>query len=217
LFRLILLGPPGAGKGTNAVLIAKRYDILHISTGDIFRKNLNADTPLGRKAKEYMEKGELVPDALVTELVTNRLEEEDCSDGYLLDGFPRTVVQAQALDEYLKSKGQAIDKVLELHAPEDILMERMLGRRVCRSCGATYNIKGMAPKKEGVCDICGGEVYQRADDTEGTVNKRFAVYREQTEPLIEYYRKAGNLVRVDSSAGYKKTDAYITAILGARI
>ncbi len=217
MFRLILLGPPGAGKGTNAVRIAKRYDIPHISTGDIFRKNLNADTSLGRKAKEYMERGELVPDALVSELVTNRLEEEDCERGYLLDGFPRTVVQARALDKYLKSKNQAIDKVLELHAPEDVLMDRMLGRRVCRSCGATYHIKSMPTKKEGICDICGGEVYQRADDTEETVNKRFAVYREQTEPLIEYYRKAGNLVRIDSSVGYEKTDASIAAILGARI
>lgn len=215
MFRLILLGPPGAGKGTHATGLAKRYDVPHISTGDILRKNINADTPLGRKAKEYMGRGELVPDQLVVDLVIDRIEAEDCRRGYLLDGFPRTVAQAEALDKYLQAKGMNIHKVLDLYASEDILMERMLGRRVCRSCGATYHIKTRPPKKEGVCDICGGEVYQRADDTEETVKRRFLVYLEQTQPLIDYYEKAGNIVHIDSGVGYEGTDAAIVSALGA--
>lgn len=215
MFRLIMLGPPGAGKGTHAFKLAERYQIPHISTGDIFRSNIKAGTPLGVKAKEYMDKGELVPDQLVIDLVFKRLEEEDCRQGYLLDGFPRTVFQAEALDRYLAKKGTAIDKVLDLYASKELLMMRLLGRRVCRSCGTVYHIKHRPPKVEGVCDICGGQVYQRTDDTEETIQNRLAVYEEQTKPLIDYYEKAGNIVHLNSGIGYIKTDENIVSILGA--
>lgn len=213
--KLVLLGPPGAGKGTQAVKIAEKYHIPHISTGDIFRKNIKEETPLGLQAQEYMSKGELVPDDLVIGLVENRLKEDDCANGFLLDGFPRTVYQAEKLDEFLKNNGQAIDKVLDIDVEKDILIERMIGRRVCKACGATYHIKNMPPKKEGVCDVCGGELYQRADDTLETVTNRQQVYLNQTAPLIDYYEKAGNIAHVDGSGALDKVFGDIVAVLGA--
>lgn len=214
MFRLVLLGPPGAGKGTQAVKIAEKYQIPHISTGDIFRKNVKEGTPLGKKAKEYMDKGELVPDELVVELVTDRLDAADCKNGFLLDGFPRTVFQAEKLDQYLEAEGIALDKVIDISADEDILLERMIGRRVCRACGAPYHIKNMPPKKEGICDICGGEVYQRADDTEETVRNRFQVYQKQTMPLIAYYEKLGNITHIQSAGSPDTVFASIISELG---
>ncbi|MGI6722335.1 MAG: adenylate kinase [Anaerovoracaceae bacterium] len=212
---LVLLGPPGAGKGTQAAQLIKQYDIPHISTGDIFRENIKNGTELGNKAKAHMDKGELVPDSLVIEIALDRLDKDDCKDGFLLDGFPRTVQQAEALDEYLEKKGKKLDKVLDINVEKDILVDRLTTRRVCKACGATYNIKGMPPKKEGICDVCGGELYQRADDTEETVNNRIEVYNSQTKPLIDYYDKAGNIAHLDGSQGYEKLFEEIVGILGA--
>jgi len=212
---LVLLGPPGAGKGTQATKIAEKYNIPHISTGDIFRKNVKEGTPLGKKAQEYMSKGELVPDDLVIELVEDRLTEEDCKGGFLLDGFPRTVYQAEKFDVYLKEKNSAIDKVLDIDVEKDILIDRMIGRRVCKNCGATYHVKNMPPKKEGICDVCGGEIYQRVDDTLETVSNRLQVYLEQTSPLIDYYEKAGNIAHVNGAGALDKVFSKIVEVLGA--
>lgn len=213
--KLVLLGPPGAGKGTQAVKIAEKYHIPHISTGDIFRKNIKDATPLGMQAQEYMSKGELVPDDLVIGLVESRLAEDDCKNGFLLDGFPRTVYQAEKLDAYLQGKGQGIDKVLDIDVAKEELVGRMIGRRVCKACGATYHIKNMPPKNEGVCDACGGELYQRADDTLETVTNRQQVYLEQTAPLIDYYEKAGNIAHIEGSGGLEKVFSDIVSVLGA--
>lgn len=210
-----MLGPPGAGKGTQAVKISEKYNIPHISTGDILRENVKKSTSLGKKAKEYMDKGELVPDELVVELVKDRLNAEDCKNGFLLDGFPRTVYQAEELDKYLKSAGKAVDRVIDLDGDEEQLLQRMIDRRVCRECGATYNVKNLPPRKEGVCDVCGGEVYQRADDTEETVRNRFEVYKNQTKPLIDYYEKAGNIVHIDGTTGLSEVFNSIVSCLGA--
>ena len=201
--RYILLGPPGAGKGTQSVMIAEQYNIPHISTGDILRANVKAETPLGVEAKGYMDRGELVPDSLIMDLVKDRLEEPDCEKGFLFDGFPRTVPQAEALDAILADAGIELDAVIDIRVDEDELLKRMTGRRVCRQCGAPYHIVNMPPKKEGVCDLCGGEVYQRADDTEETVKNRFKVYNEQTLPLTDYYAKTGKLVPIESEGGPK--------------
>ncbi len=214
--KLVLLGPPGAGKGTQAVKIAEKYQIPHISTGDIFRANVKQGTPLGVKAKAYMDKGELVPDELVVALVEDRLGQPDCKDGFLLDGFPRTVFQAEKLDAYLKGRNDALTAVIDLRVDESELMDRMIGRRVCRACGAPYHITNMPPKQEGVCDLCGGEVYQRADDTEETVKNRFAVYKEQTMPLVDYYERSGALMPVPGSGGPEKVFETIVADLSAK-
>lgn len=211
---VVLLGPPGAGKGTQAVEIAKKYQIPHISTGDIFRANVKEGTPLGVKAKEYMDKGLLVPDELVCDLVEDRITKDDCKNGYLLDGFPRTVFQAEHFDEFLKGRGEKLSKVVDIEVAEDVLLPRMIGRRVCRSCGKPYHVLTMPPKVEGICDVCGGEVYQRADDTEETVKNRFKVYNDQTSPLIEYYKKAGNLGEIDGAQGMDKVFEDICALLG---
>jgi len=193
MLRLVLLGPPGAGKGTQAVRITKKYHIPHISTGDIFRMNVKEGTPLGKKAKEYMDQGALVPDDLTIALVEDRLEQDDCKNGFLLDGFPRTVYQAERFDQYLEEREMTIDRVINLNVEEKLLLERISGRRLCRSCGATYHAKNFPPKVEGVCDACGGEIYQRADDTAETVSNRIKVYEAQTMPLIAYYEKAGTI------------------------
>ncbi|MCR5482563.1 MAG: adenylate kinase [Clostridia bacterium] len=212
---LILLGPPGAGKGTQAARMIEKYKIPQISTGDIFRKNIKEGTELGKKAQEYMNKGELVPDDLVIEIATTRLLEDDCKNGFLLDGFPRTVYQAEKLDEFLAKHGKKIDKVLDIAVEKEELMTRLIGRRVCRSCGATYHIVNMPPKKEGVCDSCGGELYQRADDNKETVENRIDVYNSQTKPLVDYYEKAGNIAHIDGAIGLENVFAHIVSVLGA--
>ncbi len=211
---LILLGPPGAGKGTQATRIVEKYKVPHISTGDIFRKNIKEGTALGKKAQEYMNKGELVPDDLVIEIATTRLLEDDCKAGFLLDGFPRTVYQAEKLDEFLEAHGKKVDKVLDIAVAKEELMERLIGRRVCRACGASFHVKNMPPKKEGVCDECGGELYQRDDDTEATVNNRIEVYNQQTMPLVDYYSQKGNIAHIDGAAGLDEVFASIVNVLG---
>ena len=213
--RLVLLGPPGAGKGTQAGRISAKYEIPHISTGDIFRKNIKDGTPLGKKAKEYMDRGELVPDDLVIDLVEDRLTWEDCVNGFMLDGFPRTIDQADAFKAWLAENDACLDAVLNISVPEEILLPRMIGRRVCRSCGATYHVTNMPTKVEGVCDKCGGEVYQRDDDKEGTVLNRFKVYDAQTAPLIDYYEKDGSIRNIDGTADPNEVFDVIVDILGA--
>lgn len=195
--RLVLLGPPGAGKGTQAANIVEAFQIPHISTGDIFRKNLKENTPLGLKAKEYMDKGLLVPDELVVDLVQDRLSQEDCKAGFMLDGFPRTVVQAEALDKVLAEMGMSLSAVLNIEVDQNLLLKRITGRRICRSCGATYHVEFNPTKQEGVCDLCGGELYQRDDDVEATVAKRLEVYNEQTQPLIDFYKDSGVLKNIN--------------------
>ena len=214
MLRTILLGPPGAGKGTQAAKIIEKYNIPHISTGDIFRENIKKGTELGKKAQEYMNRGELVPDDLVIEIATTRLLEDDCKDGFLLDGFPRTVYQAEKLDEFLAAHGSKIDKVIDIEVGKEELMERLTGRRVCKSCGASYHIVNIPPKKEGVCDVCGGELIQRADDNAETVANRIEVYEAQTMPLVEYYEKAGNIAHIDGATGLDNVFADKVKALG---
>ena len=211
---LILLGPPGAGKGTQAAKIIEKYEIPHISTGDIFRENIKEGTPLGKKAQEYMNRGELVPDSLVIEIATDRLTKDDCKEGFLLDGFPRTVEQAEALDKFLAEDGKKVDHVLDIDVEADILMKRLTGRRLCKGCGATFHITNIPPKVEGVCDVCGEELYQRDDDTEETVANRIEVYNSQTKPLIDYYEKSGNISHLDGSVDPDELLAEIVKILG---
>ncbi|MGN9164890.1 adenylate kinase [Tissierellaceae bacterium HCP3S3_D8] len=197
--RLVLLGPPGVGKGTQASNIVKRYDIPHISTGDIFRENIKNGTELGNTAKEYMDKGLLVPDEIVVSIVKDRLSKDDCKNGFLLDGFPRTVEQAEALDSELSKMGIKLDKVVNIDADEDILIGRITGRRICKTCGATYHIKNKPPKVEGICDIDQGTLYQREDDKVETVKTRIQVYLEQTQPLIQYYKDRGLILDIDGT------------------
>lgn len=199
--KLILLGPPGAGKGTQAAGIVDKYKIPHISTGDIFRQNINENTPLGLKAKDYMNKGLLVPDELVIEIVENRLKEPDAQNGFLLDGFPRTVNQAIALDKALSGMDSQLDKVVNIEVDKELLIERVVGRRICKTCGATFHVSFNKPKVDGICDVCGDELYQRADDTLETVSKRIEVYQSETKPLIDYYTEKGLLVTVDGQIG----------------
>lgn len=214
LLRLILLGPPGAGKGTQAVNIVKKYNIPHISTGDMFRKNIKEGTDLGIKAKEYIDKGLLVPDELTVAIVKDRLSEKDCQEGFLLDGFPRTVNQADALDIELKNLNYELDHVINIDVEKEELINRAVGRRVCKDCGATYHIKFNPPKKENICDVCGGELIQRKDDTVETVTKRIEVYLEQTEPLIDYYGKKGILINIDGKQDIDKVFEDIVTALG---
>ena len=202
--KIVLLGPPGAGKGTQAAKIITMYNVPHISTGDIFRKNLKEGTPLGIKAKEFMDRGLLVPDELVVDLVNDRLLADDCKDGFMLDGFPRTVFQGEALELELSKKKIALTAVVNINVDSDLLLKRLTGRRICKSCGATYHIYFNKPKSEGLCDKCGGELYQREDDKEATVKKRLEVYEEQTQPLIDYYNKKGLLVNIDGEGEMDK-------------
>lgn len=197
--RLVLLGPPGAGKGTQASALIEKYSIPHISTGDILRSNIKTGTELGKKAKEYMDKGLLVPDELVVSIVKNRLLEDDCKEGFLLDGFPRTLNQGNALDKELIEMGLKLDKVVNIDVKSEVLIKRVTGRRVCKNCGATYHIEFNLPKKEGICDICEGELLQRVDDKKETVEKRIEVYHEQTEPLIDYYTEKGLILNIDGT------------------
>ncbi len=196
---LILLGAPGAGKGTQAKMIAEKYNIPQIATGDMLREAVAKGTELGKKAKEYMDRGELVPDDVVIGIVKERLQQPDCERGFILDGFPRTLAQAEALDEMLKELGKKIDAVINISVPEEEVVRRIAYRRTCRSCGAVYHLIYNPPKEDNKCDKCGGELYQRDDDKEETVRERFKVYRERTEPLIDYYRKKGLLYEVDGT------------------
>ena len=211
---LILLGPPGAGKGTQAAKIIEKYNIPHISTGDIFRENIKNGTELGKKAQEYMNKGQLVPDELVVEIATDRLTKDDCKDGFLLDGFPRTVFQAEELDKFLAARGSKIDHVLDIEVGREQLMIRLTGRRVCSKCGASFHVVNIPPKQEGICDVCGGELYQREDDAPETVAKRLEVYHKETQPLIDYYEKEGVLKCVDGTIGRDNVFKVLAEMLG---
>jgi adenylate kinase len=213
--KLILLGPPGAGKGTQAANMIETFNIPHISTGDIFRKNIKEGTELGKKAKEFMDRGELVPDALVVAIVEDRLKASDCKNGFLLDGFPRTVVQAEALDKVLDVMNFKLDYVVNVVVDPKILVERAVGRRICRNCGSTYHVTYNPPIVEGVCDKCSGELYQRSDDNASTVTNRIKVYMDETSPLIEYYRLKNILVNVDGQQDIDKVFADILTALGS--
>lgn len=193
---IVLLGPPGAGKGTQSIVLSKEYGIPHISTGDILRESVKAGTPLGMKAKAFMEKGELVPDEIVIGIVIERLKGADTKKGFILDGFPRTVKQAVNLDGELKKTGSGIDVVIYFATTDKVAISRLSGRRVCKTCGFNYHIKNIPPKKEGVCDKCGGVLFQRPDDKEETVRNRLKVYEDQTKPLVDYYAKEGILEKV---------------------
>ena len=212
--RIIMLGAPGAGKGTQAKKIAAKYGIPHISTGDIFRANIKEGTELGKKAKTYMDQGLLVPDELVVDLVVDRLQQEDAQKGYVLDGFPRTIPQAESLDEALKKVNSKIDYAIDVDVPDENIINRMSGRRACVKCGATYHLMYAPTKVEGICDRCGSPVVLRDDDKPETVQKRLSVYHEQTQPLIDYYKAQNILKTVDGTQPMEKVFADIVAILG---
>lgn len=197
--RLVLLGPPGAGKGTQAAMLEEKYDILHVSTGDLFRKNIKEETELGKKVSSILAKGQLVPDELTIDLVWDRLDQEDAKKGFLLDGFPRTIPQAEALDRGLEERNLSLDAVVTIQVPSEVLVKRLAGRRVCKNCGATYHIEANPSKVEGKCDLCGSETIQREDDKEETVKDRIRVYEQQTEPLVEFYSRKGLVVEIDGT------------------
>ena len=213
--KIVMLGAPGAGKGTQAIMISEKYSIPHISTGDIFRANIKEGTELGKKAKEYMDKGLLVPDELTTNLVVDRIHEEDCKDGYVLDGFPRTIPQAECLEEALRELGENIDYAVNIDVRDEDIVSRMSGRRACLKCGATYHIIHAAPAVEGICDKCGGELVLRDDDKPETVQNRLDVYHKQTQPLIDFYQERGLLVSVDGSKSLNEVFEEIIGILEA--
>ena len=212
--KIIMLGAPGAGKGTQAKQIADKFSIPHISTGDIFRANIKEGTELGKKAKGYMDAGELVPDELVCDLVVDRIQKEDCANGFILDGFPRTIPQAEALTDALDAIGQKMDYAIDIEVNDGQIVERMGGRRACLNCGATYHIVNIPPKKEGICDRCGSEIILRDDDKPETVQNRLNVYHEQTQPLIDYYKEQGILSEVDGMQAMDKVFADIIGIVG---
>lgn len=212
---IILLGPPGAGKGTQAGAIAEKYNIPHISTGDIFRANLKEGTPLGLEAKKYMDAGALVPDELVVRIVGDRLNAQDAAGGALLDGFPRTVAQAEALSTYLAEKGRKVDFCLCLEVPDQVLVSRLAGRRMCRGCGAGFHVEFSPPPADGRCGQCGGEIYQRDDDMEATIQNRLKVYHEQTSPLVDWYQERGLLRAIDGQGPVDEIKKRIFAALGA--
>jgi len=209
---VILFGPPGAGKGTQAVILAEKTGLVHITTGELFREAIRKETALGKQAKPYYDRGDLVPDAITIGMLLERLAEKDCARGCLLDGFPRTLDQATALDEALAGQGQAIDKVLCIQVPEDALLSRLAGRWTCRQCGAVYHRQSQWPKVEGRCDRCGGVLYQRDDDQSEAVRRRLEVYSRQTAPLIDYYRGQGRLVEVD---GHRSVDEVSSELVAA--
>ncbi|WP_333645607.1 adenylate kinase [Lacrimispora sp.] len=213
--KIIMLGAPGAGKGTQAKKIAEKYGIPHVSTGDIFRSNIKEGTELGRKAKEYIDQGALVPDELTIGMLIDRIQNEDCKNGYVLDGFPRTIPQAESLKEALSERGQKIDFAINVDVADENIINRMAGRRACISCGATYHLVYNPSKVPGICDVCGAELILRDDDKPETVKKRLSVYHDQTKPLIEYYGKTGVLVSIDGTQDLNKVFTDITGILGA--
>lgn len=213
--KIIMLGAPGAGKGTQAKMIASKYEIPHISTGDIFRANIKNGTELGKKAKAFMDQGLLVPDELTVDLVIDRLAQDDCKNGYILDGFPRTIPQAEALDAALGKLGEKMDYAIDVDVPDENIVSRMSGRRACTGCGATYHIVYNPSKKGEACEVCGEQLVLRDDDRPETVQKRLNVYHDQTQPLIEYYKKQGILKTVDGTQDMEDVFAAITEILGA--
>lgn len=212
--KIVMLGAPGAGKGTQAALICEKYGIPRISTGDIFRANIKNGTELGKEAKQYIDAGELVPDSLTIRLLLDRVSNDDCKNGYVLDGFPRTIPQADVLTEALAKNGDKVDYAINVDVPDDHIVERMDGRRSCPKCGASYHIKFIRPKKDGICDVCGSELVQREDDKPATVRERLKVYHDQTQPLIRYYEKAGVLNTVDGTKDRDDVFKDIMAILG---
>ena len=212
--KIIMLGAPGAGKGTQADKICAKYEIPHISTGDIFRANIKNNTELGQKAKSYMDKGELVPDELVVALVVDRIKADDCKNGYVLDGFPRTIPQAEALDAALAAINDKVDFAINVEVPDENIINRMSGRRACVSCGATYHIVHIPTKVEGICDKCGAELILRDDDKPETVKNRLNVYHDQTQPLIDYYTGKGVLHEVDGTKEMEEVFSDIVSILG---
>ncbi len=212
--KIIMLGAPGAGKGTQAKMIADKYQIPHISTGDIFRANIKNGTELGKEAKSYMDKGLLVPDELTVKILLDRVANKDCENGYVLDGFPRTIPQATVLEEALAKTGDKIDYAVNVDVPDENIIKRMSGRRACLKCGATFHIEHVPPKKDGVCDACGEALVLRDDDKEETVKNRLEVYHKQTQPLIDFYSERGVLKVVDGTVDMKDVFASIVAILG---
>lgn len=212
--KIIMLGAPGAGKGTQAKMIADKYGVPHISTGDIFRANIKNGTELGMEAKKYMDQGLLVPDELTVRILLDRVAQDDCKNGYVLDGFPRTIPQAEVLDSELTKLGDHIDYAINVDVPDENIVKRMSGRRACLTCGATYHIEHVPPKKEGICDVCGSELVLRDDDKPETVKNRLNVYHEQTQPLIDFYTEKGVLKTVDGTVSMEEVFAAITAILG---
>ena len=213
--KIIMLGAPGAGKGTQAKKIAAKYGIPHVSTGDIFRANIKNGTELGMKAKSYMDAGGLVPDEITIGMLLDRISEDDCKTGYVLDGFPRTIPQAESLTKALENRGESIDYAVNVDVPDENIISRMGGRRACLNCGATYHVVYNAPKTEGICDSCGQELVLRDDDKPETVKKRLDVYHQQTQPLIDYYQKAGVLAEVDGTKDMEEVFQAIVEILGA--
>lgn len=212
--KIIMLGAPGAGKGTQAEKIAEKYQIPHISTGDIFRANISEGTVLGKKAKEYMDQGLLVPDELVVDLVVDRIHQADCVKGYILDGFPRTIPQAECLDKALAEMGSSLTCAIDVDVPDEAIIRRMSGRRACPHCGATYHVEYAAPVKEDICDKCGSELIHRDDDKPETVKKRLDVYHHQTQPLLAYYRDKGMLKVVDGTKELEDVFHSVEEILG---
>ncbi|MDD3251205.1 MAG: adenylate kinase [Lachnospiraceae bacterium] len=213
--KIIMLGAPGAGKGTQAKKIAEKYEIPHISTGDIFRANIKGGTELGMKAKSYMDQGQLVPDDVTIGMLLDRISAADCANGYVLDGFPRTIPQAESLTKALSERGEKMDYAIDVNVPDEAIVTRMSGRRACLSCGATYHIVYNPPKKADICDVCGEKLVLRDDDKPETVQKRLTVYHEQTQPLIAYYKNAGILVTVDGTKNLNEVFKDITDVLGA--
>lgn len=213
--RLILLGPPGSGKGTQAKFIVEKFGIPHISTGDIFRQNIKDGTPLGVKAKSFIDKGQLVPDEVTIEIVEDRIKQDDCKGGFMLDGFPRTVGQAEALAKVLKSLGESLDHVININVADEALVERLTGRRVCLTCGASFHVVFNPPKKEGICDYCSAELIQREDDNVETVSSRLEVYSNQTKPLIDYYEKIGLLRSIEGEKDINDVFRDIVNALGS--
>lgn len=211
--KIIMLGAPGAGKGTQAKMIADRYNVPHISTGDIFRANIKNGTELGMEAKKYMDQGKLVPDELTVKILLDRVAQDDCKNGYVLDGFPRTIPQAEVLEKALNKIGDKIDYAVDIDVPDENIINRMSGRRACVTCGATYHIVHVSPKKEGICDRCGSELILRDDDKPETVKNRLKIYHDQTQPLIDFYTKKGILKSVDGTQDMNDVFAAIVAIL----
>ncbi len=211
--RIVILGPPGSGKGTISDIISKTYDLVHISTGDLFRHHISEKTPIGLEAKSYIDHGDLVPDSITIAMLEERVAEPDCANGFLLDGYPRNLDQAEALDQLLQERGWTIDTTLNVCVPEELIMERLAGRRVCPKCGATYNVYTKRSKVIGICDVCNARLVQRPDDTEETIHHRLKTYEESTSPLILYYEKQGILHSVDNSGDVEVTMAQVKEVL----